>query len=148
MQVEGKFDDGGLIARYNRAPSEIDKAVRKAVNEVSGLVRSELAGRRGLTKYPRHQRNTPTPSPPGEPPAQITSRLARSVKEAPIRRLGFAHYERDIFPDMSYAIHLEFGTKHMPARPFVEPAFRRVFGNFQTLQKYHQALHDTLTKGG
>ena len=148
MQVEANFDDGGLIARYNAMPSKVDEAVRKAVNAVSAEVRRELAGRRGLTKYPRHAAGTPTPSPPGEPPAQVTSRLARSVKEEPIKRIGFAHYERSVTPDMSYAIHLEFGTRHMPARPFVGPAFNRVFNNPLTLQKFQQAIHDTLTRGG
>lgn len=146
MRVEAHFDDKGLTNLYGRMPSEIDKAVRQATQELGGMVRRELAGRESLTKYPRH--NGSSPGPPGGMPAQRTSRLARSIKEEPIRRVGFAHYSRTVLSDMSYAAYVEEGTEHMAARPFMRLTFDRLFTHGKALTVYNNRLDAILRTGG
>jgi len=53
---------------------------------------------------------------PGEPPAPDTSNLRRSVM------YGVGDDYVDVGANAEYAPYLEFGTRHMSARPFLRPA--------------------------
>lgn len=69
-----------------------------------------------------------TASVAGYPPNIDTATLARGMRT---RRVGQAHYE--IRDAVNYGIHLEMGTEHMRARPFIAPVFERwnsEFGRF------------------
>jgi hypothetical protein len=55
-------------------------------------------------------------SAPGEPPGVDTGALRASIH---VEKLG--EFSRAIVTGTDYAIHLEFGTEAMAARPFVAP---------------------------
>jgi hypothetical protein len=84
-------------------PLELPQALRWTAN----LMRHEL---RQLIKVPY-----PPPSKPGEPPHRRTGRLWTSMDPRVERRNHIVIY------GMGYGRFLEDGTKHMDARPFLEP---------------------------
>lgn len=57
-----------------------------------------------------------SPSSAGEPPGVDTGTLRASIH---VERLG--EYKRGVVTGVDYAIHLEFGTENMAARPFMIP---------------------------
>lgn len=62
------------------------------------------------------------PSRPGEPPKQVTSRLKQSIVTA-VRRTK-DRIIGSVGTNVKYAKHLEFGTRHIAARPFLRPALK------------------------
>lgn len=95
------FGIGERSAGYN--PLELPRALRWTAT----LMRHEL---RQLIKVPY-----PPPSIPGEPPHRRTGRLWTSMDPRIERRNHIVIY------GMGYGRFLEDGTKHMLARPFLEP---------------------------
>lgn len=134
MQVDIQFNDNHIIKQFDTMPQRVDKAVRLAVNKVAAEARREVTGSQGLSKYGRHKGNKP--SPPGEPPAQRTGNLRRTVKAFPARRIGFGEYSAYVEPQASYAKYLELGTATMPARPFMHPAKERMDGKAKRIFRY------------
>lgn len=67
--------------------------------------------------------NTVSPAPAGQPPGVDTGTLKNSLVAEP--GTDGAWYWR-AYTD--YAVHLEYGTVRMAARPFALPSFRRVVG--------------------
>ena len=59
---------------------------------------------------------TISPSAPGEPPGVDTGALKNSIH---IEKPG--EFSRSIVTAVDYAVHLEFGTEKMAARPFFGP---------------------------
>lgn len=62
----------------------------------------------------------------GDPPASDTGRLEGSIffdKEGPLTATVGSH--------LAYAVHLEYGTIKMAARPFFRPAVERIRGKFE-----------------
>ena len=139
MQVKVDFNDHHLIKQFQAMPETIDRAVRVAVNKVTAEARREITGSEGLSKYGRHQAGTPTPSPPGEPPAQVTTNLRRSIKAYPARKEGFGKYSAYVEPTAIYARAQELGTATMPARPFMHPARERM--NRKASKIFRDALY-------
>lgn len=75
-----------------------------------------------------HQRGTPTPSRPGEPPALISGRLRSSVTSTVPARAGDMWVSR-IGPTTVYSRIQELGglagrnhASRLPARPYLKPA--------------------------
>lgn len=135
MNVTAHITSQKVIDHYTHLPDKLDLAVKLAVEDVSKLAIREIVGKEGLTKYPRHAKGTPTPSPVGEPPAQVSTNLRKSVRSEPIKRVGFGHYSQVTLPHMVYARIQELGgeitTKNgkvfvIPARPYVAPARERI----------------------
>lgn len=60
-----------------------------------------------------------SPSPPGEPPGIDTGNLKNSITAEPDGRSWV------VYTQVEYAIHLEYGTVRMAARPFFLPAVLR-----------------------
>lgn len=141
MQVKVDFNDHHIIKKYEAMPNEIDKAVRKAVNNVVAEARREVTGAEGLSKYGRHKPNTPTSSPPGEPPAQITTNLRRSIKAFPATKQGFGKYSGYVQPTAIYARAQELGTATMPARPFMHPAKERMMRDRKALRIFRNTMY-------
>ena len=152
MQLTATYNDGGWQQRVAAlAGIDIDRAVRKGVNTLAGVAKKEITGKDGLSKYPRHKRGTPTPSQPGEPPAQVSTALRKSVEETPIVRSGFAAYERSVMPTMVYARAQELGNPNnrfgvLPARPFVGPARDRMMANGRAERILWDAINKELDK--
>ena len=98
------------------------KRMMEATNELRNTVLETLSGNRsGRTyKVPDTER-TYTASAPGEPPAQATSDLRKSVKSS-VEGKGRSVLGK-VKAEAKHALPLEFGTRNMAARPFMKPSF-------------------------
>lgn len=157
MQVTVKFDDNGVTAKYDALPQVVDAAVRKAVRKLSGEAQREITGSQGLSMFGRHAAGTKTPSPAGQPPAQVSTMLRRTVTMMPIRRVGFAHYTQVTMPTMVYAkiqetggvVNLpQGGTAIIPARPYVGPARERMLDNGRSKRVFREQVVKELKRRG
>ena len=107
---------------------EPEKRVRRAMTKSGMLVRntaveSILRGvKTGITVTKYNPNRTHQQSAAGEAPASDTGRLANSISHDVIKE-GNTLIGRAI-ASTDYAIHLEFGTTNMAARPFLQPALR------------------------
>jgi len=102
------------------------KRMMEAANELRNTVLETLSGdRSGRTyKVPDTER-TYTASAPGEPPAQATSDLRKSVKSS-VEGKGRSVIGK-VKAEAKHALPLEFGHrqggKHVAARPFMKTSF-------------------------
>lgn len=142
MRISASSDADKLARVYALAPGRINTAVRVATNSVGGLIQRELTGPLALRKYPRHPPGTPTPSPPGEPPAQVSTKLRTTVMRSSAVPVGFAKYSVSVFPTMGYARAQEKGRSEirLPARPFVAPTRQRVMDSGAALRLYQSQI--------
>jgi hypothetical protein len=126
MQVQAKVDVAPVQRAMNDWTRALDAAVAIGITRAAQVTMREMVGPEGLKKYPRHKGDKP--SPPGEPPAQRTTKLRTTVRVGDRIRRGFAEYEQVTGPTMVYARAQEFGNprQNLPARPYVQPAFERV----------------------
>lgn len=69
--------------------------------------------------------NPQSPAPEGEAPGVVTGNLKSSVLFQPVP--GMDAFK--VVIQANYGIHLEFGTEHMAARPFVRPAIDRTIAS-------------------
>lgn len=148
MQVSMKFEDHGVIERFKVLPIQLDAAVRKGVQRVSGEAQREITGREGLSMFPRHAKGTPTPSPAGSPPAQVSTMLRKSVVMQPVKRVGFASYTQTTLPTMIYARVQELGSSRIPARPYVAPARKRLVSSGKAKRLFSEQVLKELRKHG
>jgi len=119
------------------------EAMRDGMVELANAVKSQAKGRGGLTRWPAHAPRTWTTSQPGTPPARISGDLLNSVevKSDASRRtttlnvrvgstLPYARVQEyggiSTF-DLNKAIFNK-GPQYIPERPFMRPAYNRVFG--------------------
>lgn len=93
---------------------------------VEGVVSTELS------RY-SHPEGTPTPSPPGEPPARISGSLARSVRADRPVHITRTRWQTETGPRIVYGRIQELGGDtgrghhtHLPARPYLAPALARM----------------------
>lgn len=142
MRVTATSDVQRLVRLYQNAPQRINSAVRIATTSVGVLVQREMTGPLGLRKYPRHPRGTPTKSEPGEPPAQVTTKLRTTTRRTPAQAEGFAKYSVSVFPTVGYARAQEKGRSeiNLPARPFVAPTRQRVIDSGAALKLYRDTM--------
>lgn len=102
--------------------------IRRAMIKSGMLVRnaaveSILRGvKTGITVTKYNPNRTHQQSAAGEAPASDTGRLANSISHDVVTE-GDTLIGRAI-ASTDYAIHLEFGTSKMAARPFMQPALR------------------------
>lgn len=148
MQVEATFNDHGALKHFNSLPAHIDAAVKKAVDFAGAEAVREMTGKEGLSKYSRHKKGTPTPSPAGDPPAQVTTNLRKSVKKFPAHRIGFGSYSIKVMPTAIYAKAQELGLpeRGLPARPFAEPARNRLRKNKRLERMFRHTMYQELKK--
>jgi hypothetical protein len=107
-----------LLARLDVATQQ---ATNAATHRVERVTKMELV-RLG------HPRGTPTPAPPGGPPARIDGHLARSVNTTPARRVGAYRWEGRTGPTARYGRIQELGGQAgrnhaatLPPRPYLKP---------------------------
>jgi len=139
-----------------------DMVTRAQVAAKTIVTRAEIVvtneSQHQLEKY-GHKAGTPTPSPPGDVPASITGDLRRSMKMTPVRVSGIVA-TGSVYPSMVYARIQELGgdstapnwpvrpkgspkgTKgiangrhpiHIPARPYMQPAYKAALPKIQQI---------------
>ena len=79
------------------------------------------------------------PSKPGNPPAVRTGQLANRMApsgsgDAQAKRLP-TEIKGVVFNDAPYAVFLEFGTRHMAARPFLLPSMSKRKNRYKKILK-------------
>ena len=80
-----------------------------------------------------------TASRPGDPPNNDTGTLARSGRVDPQTNGA------DVVFGVGYAVHLEFGTRHIAPRPFLAPALAKESGT--TAQEAGEILRRLMRTG-
>jgi HK97 gp10 family phage protein len=124
----------GVTLKINSvALDSIFRAAEKAVNNSAFDVAKEMkksilsgskSGRQYFIKGRRHQSSAP-----GQPPANSTGKLVRSIK---VTKSNSGH---EVKIDAEYAGYLEYGTSRMRPRPFILPALLKVKRNLLTKLK-------------
>ena len=109
-----------LDGQLQNLPRELQQAVQAGLLAVAMTARNEavrLVQQPPKTGrfYGRHQASAP-----GEAPATDTGALVGSIVAEPQPE----NMSAVLVARMPYAVHLEFGTRNMAARPFLAPAAR------------------------
>ncbi len=124
MSVEGAEE---FAAALDALQQRMHSATRKATKDGITLLQRRAHGR--LSRY-YHPPNTPTPSPPGEPPARITGHLRGSLSPTgPVPTGG--GFTGTLGPTAVYARIQELGGRAgrnhsvtLPPRPYLAPTVR------------------------
>lgn len=116
------LDEANTITEL--AADKMAKEMKKSI--LSGA----KSGRQYYVNGARH-----TASAPGQPPANVTGELVRSIKVTKERNKSTINISKN------YAIFLEFGTSKMRPRPFIIPAF------LKTKKWFSDKLHRLAYKG-
>ena len=102
-------------------------ATRKATADGAHLIEKAAKEKLGETS---HERGTPTPSAPGDPPSLITGNLRRSITvNGPNATQvgGFPGWRAEIGPTAVYGRVQELGGwaghANLPPRPYMQPAY-------------------------
>jgi len=116
------LDEANTITEL--AADKMAKEMKKSI--LSGA----KSGRQYYVNGARH-----TASAPGQPPANVTGELVRSIKVTKERNKSTINISKN------YAIFLEFGTSKMRPRPFIIPAF------LKTKKWFSDKLHRLAYRG-
>ena len=108
-------DLSGLKRLTREFPAKADAMLRSAVFETQADIMSSFAGS--------------SPSSPGQPPAVVTGNLKNSITVKKIKVLSYV-----LNVGAEYGLPLEFGTRHMAARPFIRPAVMRFPGRLERIK--------------
>lgn len=141
-----------VSARLKEMQDAAPAATRAAVTAMGLLMTAET--KITLTMHGGHAEGTPTPSPPGSPPAIISGDLRRSIIPLPpegggpvwsvtvggtviyarIQELG-GGIDAKNFPQLGNPIAGFFG-KHvdLPARPYLKPTAEKIIGSGKATQ--------------
>lgn len=125
------------VPEFNRTLDALVKrmsvASRTAV--VTGGHLLEAQTKAALTTF-SHQAGTPTPSPPGSPPALITGTLRRSIKVTSPQAHGVLGWSVSVGPTAIYGRIQELGgnagrnhATRLPPRPYLAPSLQAVIDN-------------------
>ena len=94
-------------------------AMMAATEAKTSIIRGAKTGRIYKRGSVTHQASAP-----GESPANDLGNLVNSIKASPVD-----NSEVDLIADAPYAAHLEYGTRNMEPRPFMQPAVDKVEPN-------------------
>ncbi|HEX5997272.1 MAG TPA: hypothetical protein VFY84_19200 [Jiangellales bacterium] len=126
VDVEGGRDWGAALRIKGAA---VTAATRYATAEAGREVKRGMVRRLTMRRHPP---GTPTPAPPGGPPAAVSGKLADSVAVGTVRRgFGRGVYEVIVAPHRVYARIQQQGGRTgrnhatvLPARPYLKPRTR------------------------
>ena|SRR5690625_2708473 len=129
MKIEGLDELNAVLAKF---PAEFKREAAALVNRTAQNIRNTAV--QSIVREPSsgntYEKYTPgrthTASAPGQPPNTDTGRLAGSIR-AVMSGTSSAHVEALA----DYAVHLEFGTRSMAARPFMTPAVEQERPNYE-----------------
>ena len=124
---------GEATAALRAMAARVDEATPMALHAAAALI--EGKARANLSRR-SHARGTPTPSPPGQPPAMISGTLRSNwMVEGPVSN-GTGAWMCTLYPTTVYAGIQEVGgwagrghSSHLPARPYLRPATEDLIRN-------------------
>lgn len=129
-----------------------DAATREATATAAHLVEAET--KKALSTY-SHPKGTPTPSPPGRPPAVVSGQLRRSIKVQGPTPLGAGTWEARIGPTAVYGRIQELGGNtgwggltHLPARPYLAPTVDALIASGRVRDVYIEAWRGAMSSWG
>ena len=108
-KIQIKVNDAELKNLLNKAENLVSES---SVYMAEEMKKSIASGAKSGRRYGSH-----TSSAPGQPPANWTGKLLRSIKVQKMKGISF------VYVTAKYAEFLEFGTSKMRPRPFIIPAF-------------------------
>jgi HK97 gp10 family phage protein len=120
-----------LQAALREASGDVRAAVAREVTATAirlrkDIVRSIQRGPASGETYVKYKpRRVHTASAPGQAPASDTGRLANSIEWDVMGPMTAT-----VGSKLAYAVHLEYGTRKMAARPFFRPAVERMRKQF------------------
>jgi HK97 gp10 family phage protein len=112
-----------------------EKGVRQGLGFVAIVLQKRIRNRLSRTGSGKQYPGNPAKSSsPDQPPVAQSGRLRNSwvaavktMRRRPGRRITLRVSQGAGFPEASkYAYYLEYGTKHMEPRPFIEPSVKTV----------------------
>jgi HK97 gp10 family phage protein len=113
--VQIKSNKDQLLRLLDDANKITEEAADKMAKEMkTSILSGAKSGRQYYINGARH-----TASAPGQPPANVTGALVKSIKVNKERNKSIIKIEKN------YAVLLEFGTSKMRPRPFIIPAFMK-----------------------
>jgi HK97 gp10 family phage protein len=116
MEAGLQSDLNGLIRKLQGIEAAVKKDIKGDLKEASTIIVSAIKGRAPIGTRPHGRKGT----------VYLPGNLRKSVQALPLRRTRNAVVvgprARGGTPDGFYARFLEFGTRKMTARPFIEPA--------------------------
>lgn len=107
IHIDVRINYNNLVGAKDRILKEIDTRLDEVATYAVGDVQRNFS--------------MVSPSPPGEPPGIVTGFLRASIYQYKPEE-----EQRAIVAAAEYAGDLEFGTRKMPARPFMRPAAARL----------------------
>ncbi|MFI1165657.1 hypothetical protein ACH4UM_19080 [Streptomyces sp. NPDC020801] len=144
------FGIAELGAALERIALSLNTATRTATAQASHLLEAEI--KKTLTTT-SHQRGTPTPSAPGEPPSLVTGTLRRSITVDGPHPLGLGRWDAQIGPTAVYGRIQEVGgvtgrgdATVLPPRPYLQPSFERLATSGALSQIYHSAWRAAIAR--
>lgn len=138
MKIEGLEDLNRNLARVSsRFESEATALVNRTAQNIRNTAVRSIQKPSGIGTY--YKKYNPDrmhiASAPGHPPNTDTGRLSGSIRAV---MSGTPTAYVDALAD--YAVHLEFGTRNMAARPFMTPAVEA------ERDKYRKGVNDLTAK--
>lgn len=117
MSVDGLDElNRKLEALENEPKTKLGAALMGGAFVLEGKIKISMGEQKSGRRYGKH-----IASAPGEAPAIDMGALVNSVASELLKE-GDGKAEAQVFTNMEYAPHLEFGTAHIEARPFMRPA--------------------------
>ena len=99
--------------RYKQVIQEMRRNTQRLVDETANAVRNEA-----IRLVSQRDSQVEGPSLPGQPPGTDSSHLRNNINISNVN----APLTRDVESGADYSAYLEFGTRDMAARPFMQPA--------------------------
>jgi HK97 gp10 family phage protein len=113
--VNVKINKNEFLKLLDDANKITEEAADKMAKEMKNSILSGAkSGKQYFKNGARH-----TASAPGQPPANQTGDLVKSIKVSKERNKSIISINKN------YAVYLEFGTSKMRPRPFIIPAFMK-----------------------
>lgn len=141
----------GSIAALRAMAARIEAATPAAVLSAADL--AEEHARANLSRY-SHRRGTPTPSPPGDPPAMISGTLRDNWQTTPPAPSGAGGWVCTLRPTTVYAGIQERGGRAgrggattLPPRPYLRPAVEELIRSGALDEVFVQAWGAAITGG-
>lgn len=101
-----KFDKRALQQLEREAPGRADAAMRRIAFRLEAVIKNSFGT---------------SPSAPGQTPGVDTGALKNSIHMEQVRRGVYR-----VSDGVEYGVMLEYGTRHMAARPWMAPALREI----------------------